>query len=128
MITGANGFFGRIFEIFNELGEYEISTFTRDQSDTTLLNLLKENDIIFHFAGKNEPINKRNFTHNHLLTKKICDYLITKQIKKKIIFPSSIHVFKNNDYGKSKILTENELKDTKVKFQVQKYLFLDFRI
>lgn len=117
LITGANGFFGKnFFKYFNELGEYEISTFTRDQSDTTLLNLLKENDIIFHFAGKNRPINKEEFfTHNHLLTKKICDYLTANKLKKKIIFPSSIHVFKNNDYGKSKILAENELKRYKSK-------------
>ena len=117
LITGSNGFFGKNFKKYlNELDKFEISTFTRNQSDKTLKKLLDENDIIFHFAGKNKPRHKKEFfTHNHILTKKITNFLIENNLKKTIIFASSIHVFKNNDYGKSKILAENELKKYKQK-------------
>jgi UDP-2-acetamido-2,6-beta-L-arabino-hexul-4-ose reductase len=59
-------------------------------------------DIIFHFAGVNKSNNHNDFKNiNTNFTKKLCKVLANNP-KTRLFYASSIQVFLNNDYGKSK--------------------------
>ena len=103
-ITRANGFLGKNL-IFNLLTRSKDHIFyiTRKTSKEKLNSILKKSDIIFHFAGVNIPSKQKTFDKDNIeLTKYICNYLLKHNLKKKIVFSSTIQVKKNNEYGKSK--------------------------
>lgn len=112
-VTGANGFLGKNL-IYNLkiLKNNKIFEITRKTKKKNIDEILNKTDIIYHFAGVNRPNKKKTFEKDNIeLTKYICDYLIKKKLKKKIVFSSSIQVKINNEYGKSKKICENILKN-----------------
>jgi UDP-2-acetamido-2,6-beta-L-arabino-hexul-4-ose reductase len=103
-VTGANGFIAKnlIYNlIYNK--KYNINRITRKTSKKKIIEILKKSQIIFHFAGVNRPINKKSFKlDNTELTKLICNFLIKTNLKKQIIFSSTIHVTNIDLYKKFK--------------------------
>ena len=103
-VTGANGFIAKnlIYNlIYNK--KYNVNRITRNTSKKKIIEILKKSQIIYHFAGVNRPNNKNSFKEDNAdLTKFICDFLIKENMKKRIIFSSTIHVTKANLYGKLK--------------------------
>jgi UDP-2-acetamido-2,6-beta-L-arabino-hexul-4-ose reductase len=68
-------------------------------------------DFIYHLAGVNRPKDSQEFYDgNSALTKQIVDILILNDKNTPIVMTSSIQATRNNDYGKSKLQAENELK------------------
>ena len=111
LITGSNGFIGKnlishLQEIENvEIIKYDIED-TFDKIEENIYNI----NFIFHLAGVNRPVNNEEFyLGNTDLTKQIVDLIKDKNIP--FLMTSSIHAAKDNDYGKSKKLAEDYVKE-----------------
>ena len=103
-ITGANGFLAKNLT-YNLLSRsnYNIFYITRKTSKKKMDLILEKSELIFHFAGVNKQSKNKTFDKDNInLTNYICNYLLENNLKKKIIFSSSIQVKNNNEYGKSK--------------------------
>lgn len=113
LITGANGFIGKNLTIrLNELSNYEILTFLKEDSHSDLSDKILKADIIVHLAGVNRPLDSEMFSSvNSGLTKKISEILISNKHKIPIIFSSSTQINLDNDYGRSKLEAESILKE-----------------
>ena len=57
LITGAQGFIGKNFEIFLKQKNYEILKFNRNDKIKKLYRNILNSDLILHFAGENRPSN-----------------------------------------------------------------------
>lgn len=122
LITGSNGFVGKnlietlktirdgkcnIYDISNNIDiiEYDINN-----SLDELKNYTKDCDIVFHLAGINRPQNTDEFySGNYGFTETLCNCLKENQNKCPMIISSSIQADKDNDYGKSKKMSEDYL-------------------
>lgn len=111
LITGSNGFIGK--NLKSHLQEIEnLSIIEYDINDTfdKIENNIDDIDFIFHLAGINRPQTKEEFySGNTDLTKKIVDLIKDKNIP--LVITSSIQATKDNDYGKSKKLAEDYIKE-----------------
>lgn len=116
LVTGSNGFVGKNLKVFLKIKKLNILEFNRGDSDQVLYQNLLKSDIVCHLAGENRSKNQKLFYKNNTeLTKKICNFLIKKKIKKKIIFSSSIRKNLNSHYSKTKIQCEKILLNYKKK-------------
>ena len=108
LITGSNGFISRnlISHLYSK--KYKIFEINRDTDKKKFYCYLKQAHLIVHLAGVNRPKNN-NFDQNVEITDLICQYLIKKKLKKKIIFSSSTQINLKNPYGKSKKECEKKL-------------------
>lgn len=122
LVTGSNGFVGKnlietlktirdgkcnIYDISNNIDIYEYDI---DNSLSELKNYTKDCDIVFHLAGINRPQNTDEFySGNYGFTETLCNYLKENQNKCPMIVSSSIQADKDNDYGKSKKMSEDYL-------------------
>lgn len=112
LITGAEGFIGRnCVEYFLSHG-HKVVRFGKSNSLEELRDGIASSDIIIHAAGSNRPKQKEDFyTVNQGLTALICRLYSELKSSAKIIFTSSIHVERHDDYGESKLLAEKELRE-----------------
>ena len=122
LVTGSNGFVGKnlietlktirdgkcnTYDISNNIDIYEYDI---DNSLSELKNYTKNCDIVFHLAGINRPQNTDEFySGNYGFTEILCNYLKENQNECPIIVSSSIQANKDNDYGKSKKMSEDYL-------------------
>ena len=111
LITGANGFVGKNLQLhLSERAEVEVKCFTRDNSESDLLQLVADADIVFHLAGVNRPQDPAEFQQGNAdLTEGLCSAL--KQANKTIpiVYSSSIQAVADNPYGASKRAAEDVL-------------------
>jgi UDP-2-acetamido-2,6-beta-L-arabino-hexul-4-ose reductase len=108
LITGSNGFIGKnLIQHIKELDQYEISTFTRDNTIEQLQVLVNQADSIIHLAGENRPSNPSAFkTVNSDLTYAICEAIRNSGRSISLILASSIQAHNETPYGKSKYMAE----------------------
>lgn len=122
LVTGSNGFVGKnlietlktirdgkcnIYDISNNIDIYEYDI---DNSLDELKSYTEDCDIVFHLAGINRPQNTDEFySGNYGFTETLCKYLKENQNKCPMIVSSSIQADKDNDYGKSKKMSEDYL-------------------
>lgn len=112
LITGANGFIAKNLICYLRERAYKIIEITRSSTKEELAQGIRESDFIFHLAGVNRPVdNKEFYEGNHGLTEEICQILKSFKRKTPIVFSSSTQAELDNDYGKSKRLAEDALKD-----------------
>ena len=111
LITGSNGFIGKNLKAhLNEIEDVEIITYDVEDTIDKIKDNLDEIDFIFHLAGVNRPQTPEEFYQgNSDLTKQIVDLIKDKNIP--LVITSSIHAEKDNDYGKSKKLAEEYIKE-----------------
>lgn len=111
LITGSNGFIGKNLKShLQELKDIEIIDYDIDDDIDKIKNNIEKIDFIFHLAGINRPQNTEEFYKGNTdLTKQIVDLIKDKNIP--IVITSSIHADKDNDYGKSKKLAEDYIKE-----------------
>jgi UDP-2-acetamido-2,6-beta-L-arabino-hexul-4-ose reductase len=111
LVTGASGFIGK--NVVSQLGvsdDIDILTFGSDSSLDDLSRLISKADFVCHLAGVNRPDNEREFAKvNTNLTRTLCKILKESKRALPIIFASSVHVDRDNSYGKSKFAAEKLL-------------------
>lgn len=112
LITGANGFLGRnLVAHLNERQNIEVLSFTRDDSLTTLAELVTEADFVFHLAGVNRPQDLQEFQiGNTDLTRALCETVEASGRQIPILYTSSNQADLDNPYGHSKQAAEEALK------------------
>ena len=113
LITGSSGFLAS--SIITKLIDngHHVNYFTRDNSMSELISLIKNSDYCFHLAGEVNPkASPVDFNDSNVnLTRELVKYLqVYNPIP--IIFSSTIHAGQaNNDYGNSKLLAERLVSD-----------------
>lgn len=124
LVTGANGFVGKnLVATLNEMENIEVLTYTKDDSLETLEKYCLEADFVAHLAGVNRPKNTEEFYNiNNDLVSVMLEYLKTSDKKAPILLSSSIQAELDNDYGKSKKITEDIIKKYGVDNDVKTYI------
>lgn len=122
LVTGSKGFVGRnlietlktirdgkcnVYDINNDI---KIYNYDIDNSLEELKKYTKDCDVVFHLAGINRPQSTDEFySGNYGFTELLCNYLKENHNTCPIIASSSIQADKDNDYGKSKKMSEDYL-------------------
>lgn len=77
LITGANGFVGKNLQLhLAERSDVEVLCFTREHTQTDLLQLVADADLVFHLAGVNRPQDPSEFQQGNAdLTQALCNAL-----------------------------------------------------
>jgi len=111
LVTGSGGFIGKnLISHLNEIENIEIVTFDREDKFEKIVKEIDSIDFIFHLAGINRPKdNKEFYEGNTDLTKDLINLVGSKNIP--LVITSSIQAAKDNDYGKSKKMAEDIVKD-----------------
>ncbi len=111
LVTGSNGFIGKnLISHLQEKENIEIIKFDKDDSFELIENNINSIDFIFHLAGVNRPQTPEEFYQgNSDLTKRIVDLIKSKNIP--LLITSSIQAALDNDYGKSKKIAEEYIKN-----------------
>lgn len=124
LVTGANGFIGK--NVVNLLKDKGFAVFSYDLGNTEdeLISYIVNADFIIHLAGINRPLTTEEFYDgNTNFTKHLVDLVKASNKKIPIIYSSSIHASKDNDYGKSKKLAEDYLLQFAKEYDNQVYIF-----
>lgn len=118
LVTGSRGFVGKnLCARLAEIEGMEIITFDRGDKFSKIESSIGNIDFIFHFAGVNRPQTAEEFYEgNSDLTKKLVDLIKDKDIP--FLFTSSIQAALDNDYGKSKRIAEDYIKENLKKYYV----------
>ena len=118
LITGSNGFIGKnLVAYLQDEKNIELLYFDINNDFSFIENNIDNVDLIFHLAGINRPETKEEFYHgNSDLTKKIVDLIKDKNIP--LVITSSIQATKDNDYGKSKRLAEDYIKENLTNYYI----------
>lgn len=111
LITGSNGFIAKnLVTTLKTMQNIEILYFGRENSLSDLEQLIADADFIFHLAGVNRPENTSEFYEgNSDLTQNIIDTLNKFKKQTPILLSSSIQVGLDNDYAKSKLISEQSV-------------------
>jgi UDP-2-acetamido-2,6-beta-L-arabino-hexul-4-ose reductase len=110
LITGADGFIAKNLKIhLSERKDIEVLSFTRDNDNAFLIEMVKQADFIFHLAGINRPKQIDGFKENQELTHALCEALLVCNKKTPIVFTSSTQALLSNPYGESKSAAEDVL-------------------
>jgi len=118
LITGSNGFIGKnlVAHLQEEKG-IELIRFDVDSDFSLIEENVDSIDLIFHLAGVNRPQTPEEFYQgNSDLTKKIVDLIKGKNIP--LVITSSIQATRDNDYGKSKKLAEDYIKENLTNYYI----------
>jgi len=118
LITGSNGFIGKnLRSHLQEIPEIKIIEYDIEDNFEKIENNIDKIDYIFHLAGVNRPQTPEEFYDGNTdLTKKIVDLIKEKDIP--LVITSSIQATKDNDYGKSKKLAEDYVKNNLNKYYI----------
>jgi len=125
LVTGSKGFVGKnLIEGIARLGEFNILTFNRGDSQTKLRSHLRECDIIYHLAGENRPKNHEEYNKVNVgLARDIVQFLEQDKRCVPIVFTSSIQAGTDNCYGKSKYLAEQLILNYSSVTETKVYIF-----
>jgi len=117
LITGADGFLGKnLIERLVKLDDVNIMHYSIGTSDLLLEKNLKECDFLFHFAAVHRPKDSEDFYRvNDDFFDRILKTLQKYGNKCPIVLTSSIQATDKTDYGRSKIIAENLLKNHALK-------------
>ncbi len=111
LVTGSNGFIGKnLISHLQEIADIEIISYDINDSFNKIEKNIDDISFVFHLAGVNRPQSVKEFYEgNSDLTKKIVDLIKDKNIP--LLITSSIQAVLDNDYGKSKKIAEEYIKD-----------------
>lgn len=111
LVTGHNGFIGKnLVAMLSDNPDIEIFTFGSNDSIEKLSNQIQKVEFIFHLAGVNRPQHETAFDEvNRGFTKTLCELAAATGKLVPIVFTSSVHVERDNAYGKSKFDAEEIL-------------------
>lgn len=117
LISGHNGFVGkhllRKLKYINSDDDIEFLTKSTFKSHSSLVNIISQNDIIFHFAGINRDVDEETvFNKNNIINDSLFNALEEVKFKGRLLFTSSIQEESDSLYGKAK-------KKARLKFKLQ---------
>ena len=135
LVTGSKGFVGKnlVWTLKNikegkdksfpirieEIYEYDLNSSLDD-----LKKYCKDADFVVHLAGVNRPKDINDFySGNKGALETLCDHLKENNNKCPILLSSSIQANKDNDYGKSKKLAEDYLKEFSREYHNKVYYY-----
>lgn len=125
LVTGANGFIGKnlVVQLAIRKG-LEVLPYTRESTKDDLQHAISAADFICHMAGVNRPSDISEFMRvNAGFTSILCDGIRNSGRQVPIIFASSVHVEKNNPYGRSKLAAEQVLLQYSKETAIPVYIF-----
>ncbi len=123
LVTGSNGFVGKnlVWTLKNikegkdksfPISVEEVYEYDTNSTIDDLKSFCKETDFVVHLAGVNRPKDTNEFyIGNKGALEIVCDCLKENNNKCPILLSSSIQANKDNDYGKSKKMAEDYLRD-----------------
>lgn len=113
LITGANGFLGKnLIERLVQMDDVYIMHFDEGTSIRLLEKNLSQCDFLFHFAAVHRPKDNDEFYKvNDDFFEWILEKLEEYGNSCPVLFTSSIQATDNNDYGRSKLIAENLLRE-----------------
>jgi UDP-2-acetamido-2,6-beta-L-arabino-hexul-4-ose reductase len=125
LVTGANGFIGsNLVSRLDVEDDIEVIKFTRESTIDDLTAVLSEVDFICHTAGVNRPQDDNEFAKvNADLTRILCNEVQKVERHIPILFTSSVHVERENKYGKSKLEAEKILLKYSTKTDTPVFIF-----
>jgi UDP-2-acetamido-2,6-beta-L-arabino-hexul-4-ose reductase len=112
LVTGSNGFIGKnLIERLSRVENVEVFKFDKNNTTDDLENYIEKTDFIFHLAGINRPENIEEFYEgNSGLTERIISIVEKLDRAISILISSSTQAEFDNDYGKSKLGSEEALR------------------
>ena len=113
LITGATGFIGKnLVSHLQELEDVEIIKFDKYDNFKVIEDNIKDISFVFHLAGVNRPSdNKEFYEGNFDITKELVDLINKENPEVKLMISSSIQAALDNDYGKSKKMAEDYIRE-----------------
>lgn len=109
LVTGANGFIGKNIILTLRAQHETVLEYDRETKED-LESLVNQSDVIIHLAGINRPLTPEEFYDgNTNLTIKLIEAIKKAGRSIPVILSSSIQAEKENDYGKSKRMAEDQL-------------------
>ena len=113
LITGADGFLGKnLIERLVKMQDVNIMHFSEGTSTLLLDRNLSECDFLFHFAAVHRPKDSEDFYRvNDDFFEDILKKLEQSGNDCPVLLTSSIQATDNNDYGRSKMIAENLLRE-----------------
>lgn len=125
LITGSNGFVGKnLLMTLESYKDLEILTYTRDNTYEELRDYCSVCDFVIHLAGVNRTTDSSDFYNvNADLTDTIIKNLEESNNIVPVMISSSIQAELDNDYGKSKKLGEDKVREYGIKNNVPVYIY-----
>ena len=113
LITGSNGFVGKnLTEFLKAKEEIELYLYDKNNNYEELEFFCKDCDVVVNLAGVNRTVDNQEFVNGNLgVIEDVVALLKKYNNKASIIYSSSIQANSDNEYGKSKKLAEDFLKD-----------------
>jgi len=111
LVTGSEGFIAKnIIEKLGRIDNLSIITLSKSDSLTSLEDKMNDIDFVFHLAGINRTDDTNEFYRgNRDLTDELVKAIVKSKKRIPILLSSSIQALENNDYGKSKLQSEEVL-------------------
>ncbi len=110
LVTGANGFIGKNLVCRLKEKGHEVFAYDRENTREELKAYVDEADFVVHLAGINRPIKEEEFLDGNVnFTKTLLDELRESGKKTPLFFSSSTQAEKDNPYGRSKKMAEDQI-------------------
>ena len=118
LITGSNGFLGRnLIDRLTRIDKrYIIYKYDLESTLEELEGFTKDCDFVFNFAAVHRPKDIGEFDKvNHLLFSTVLNLLQKNNNTCPVLYTSSIQATNGTEYGNSKLLAENDLREYSAK-------------
>lgn len=110
LVTGADGFIGKNLRCHLKENGYETLPYDLSNTIDELRAFLSEADFIVHLAGVNRPLKEEEFLDGNVnFTKRLLDEIAKSGKKIPLFFSSSTQAEKDNPYGRSKKMAEDQI-------------------
>jgi len=110
LITGSEGFVASNLALrLRELGHEDLSGIARSTRPEQGRAAIRAADFIYHLAGVNRPPHPDGYAENASMTDWLCRELLEAGRATPIIYSSSVHVARDDAYGRSKAQAEQRL-------------------
>lgn len=124
LVTGASGFIGKNLSLFLSEREYQLYKYSHTMPLESLEEILPKIDFIFHLAGVNRPVDKKFFYEgNSDFTETLIQLIEKQSLQIPLLFTSSKQAGLSNDYGKSKLLSEEMVKAYSIKNNTPVFIY-----
>ena len=125
LVTGSDGFVGKnLVERLSRFDGVRVIKFNKGHDSVRLSEVVRDVDFVFHLAGVNRPVEQKDFySGNGDLTKSLVDLLVSVNNFVPILLPSSTQVSASNDYGKSKLISEDHIKNYSRNYNVPVFIY-----